>query len=431
MMMPKEVWRYEPIRPRRGVVVTRQAFRTRQHDVSVTNLAERPRTRLDDRGAQRPLDPLSKGGFDSHGATLGHGRHSRSGHTSLTDVSIGPLGSGRATRDDGDRAGPTGPRIRGRKPNGRSGRGHRRGKGKPLGTGHWRVIGYWAAIFLALAIATSLADGALAKSKEYARLTVHQPVRLPPTTTFPEIVPATPLQISLYGDSLAFQAQDSFKEALTQAGSVSVQTFTFGGTAICDWFTQMRTDAEIRRPEAVVVEFSGNTFTPCMRDGAGQPLAGASKLNKYRADAQEVIHIFSAVGARIYFVGAPISRAAAEAHSADWNQLNSLYATIPDQRPDVTYVDAGQAVEDHGAYTDTLACLADEPCTGGIDALGRRVDVVRAPDGVHFCPNASGAVLGVTADCPVWSSGAYRYGRAMAAPVVADFMARSGGGHAT
>jgi hypothetical protein len=277
-------------------------------------------------------------------------------------------------------------------------------------------------------MATSLADGALAKSMEYAHLTAHQPVRLPPTTTDPAIVPATPLAVSLYGDSLAFQAQDSFKQALTRAGPVSVQTFTFGGTAICDWFTRMRTDAETRRPEAVVVEFSGNAFTPCMRDDAGQPLAGASKLEKYRADAQEVIDIFSAVGAQIYLVGAPISRAEAEAQSADWNQLNSLYATIPDRRPDVTYVDAGGAVEDHGAYTDALPCLADEPCSGGTDALGRRVNVVRAPDGVHFCPNASGAVLGVTADCPVWSSGAFRYGRAMAAPVVADFLARSGGG---
>ena len=410
--------------------MTRQAFRTRQHDVWVTDVAARLRTRLDDRGAERPLGPLNRGAFDSEGASLSPTRHSPSGHTSLTDVSFQPLSRENATGDDGHRAPPTGSRIQGTEPKGRSGGGHRRGKGKPSGTGHWRAIGYWAAIFLALAIATSLADGALAKSKEYARLAVHQPVRLPPTTTIPASVPATPLPVSLYGDSLAFQAQDSFRQALNQAGPVSVRIFTFGGTAICDWFTQMRADLETRRPEAVVIEFSGNTFTPCMRDDAGQPLAGASKLQKYRADAQEVIDIFSAVGAQIYFVGAPISRAAAEAQSADWSQLNSLYATIPDQRPNVTYVDAGEAVEDHGAYTDTLPCLADEPCTGGIDALGRRVNVVRAPDGVHFCPNASGAVLGVTADCPVWSSGAFRYGRAMAAPVVADFMARSGGGRA-
>ena len=410
--------------------MTRQAFCARQHDVWVTDVAARPRTRLADRGADRPLDPLNTGAFDSQGASLGHAKHSPSGHTSLTDESIQPRSSENATRDDGHRAPLTRSRIRGRQPQGRSRGGHRRGRGEPSGTGHRRAIGYWAVIFLALAMATSVADGALAKSTEYARLAVHQPARPPTKITVPAIAPATPLPVSLYGDSLAFQAQDSFKQALTQAGSVSVQTFTFGGTAICDWFTQMQTDAETRRPEAVVVEFSGNTFTPCMRDGVGQPLAGASKLEKYRADAQEVINIFSAVGAQIYFVGAPISRAAAEAHSADWNQLNSLYATLSGQRPDVTYIDAGDAVEDHGAYTDTLPCLADEPCTGGVDALGRRVNVVRAPDGVHFCPNASGAVLGVTADCPVWSSGAFRYGRAMAAPVVADVMARSGRGGA-
>ena len=33
----------------------------------------------------------------------------------------------------------------------------------------------------------------------------------------------------------------------------------------------------------------------------------------------------------------------------------------------------------------------------------------------------SGSGDGVTAECPVWSSGAHRYGSALAAPVLADF----------
>ena len=31
------------------------------------------------------------------------------------------------------------------------------------------------------------------------------------------------------------------------------------------------------------------------------------------------------------------------------------------------------------------------------------------------------AINGVTGDCPVWSSGAFRFGTAMAAPVIQDF----------
>ena len=73
-----------------------------------------------------------------------------------------------------------------------------------------------------------------------------------------------------------------------------------------------------------------------------------------------------------------------------------------------------------GRWTETLPCLPTEPCTGGRDASGTPVNVVRAPDGAHFCPGAPAAVRGVTAACPVWSSGAWRFGNAMAAPVVAE-----------
>ena len=46
---------------------------------------------------------------------------------------------------------------------------------------------------------------------------------------------------------------------------------------------------------------------------------------------------------------------------------------------------------------------------------------MRAPDSVHFCPNGPEAVNGVTVPCTVWSSGAYRYGIAMAAPIIKEF----------
>ena len=56
------------------------------------------------------------------------------------------------------------------------------------------------------------------------------------------------------------------------------------------------------------------------------------------------------------------------------------------QHANLRYVDAGAAVLDEGRWTETLSCLPSEPCVGGTDPLGRAVNVVRAPDGVHFCP---------------------------------------------
>ena len=74
-----------------------------------------------------------------------------------------------------------------------------------------------------------------------------------------------------------------------------------------------------------------------------------------------------------------------------------------------------------GRWTETLPCLAGEPCTGGHDANGTPVNIVRAPDGAHFCPGAPAAVRGVTTECSVWDGGAWRYGNAMAAPVIVEF----------
>ena len=125
----------------------------------------------------------------------------------------------------------------------------------------------------------------------------------------------------------------------------------------------------------------------------------------------------------MYFVGTPLSQHAAETHEPNAGRLNELYALLGSS-DGIRYVEAGAAVLDRGSWTKTLPCLPDEPCTGGADAAGSPVSVVRAPDGVHFCPAAPAAINGVTGDCPVWSSGAFRFGTAMAAPVINDFRPR-------
>ena len=231
----------------------------------------------------------------------------------------------------------------------------------------------------------------------------------PPVVTRPVVV--------LYGDSLAWEARDQFTAAFAGLPDVQVTTRTFGGTAPCDWLEHMRDDAASLRPGAVVVEFSGNALTPCMRDLAGQPLTGDAYLARYRADTETVLDIFEPYGTRVYFAGSPMPDPA-RVPGARGNELNAMYTAEASSHPTgVEYVDAGAAVLDHGAWTNTLPCVADEPCTGGTDATGQPVNVVRAPDSAHFCPVNKAARAGVTDACPVWSSGAMRFGRAMAAPV--------------
>lgn len=221
-----------------------------------------------------------------------------------------------------------------------------------------------------------------------------------------------PLRVALYGDSLSFEAQAFFTDELASRG-VDVRARTYGGTAICDWLDTMREDALAWQPDAVVVEFVGNRLTPCMNPG-GAPEPDAAYYARYEADASAVVAMFVPLGARVYFAGAPMPRLAPE-DQAGWGRLNAMYRGLADRSAGVVYVDAGASVLDGGSWTETLPCLPGEPC--GPD--GR--NVVRAPDGGHFCPGAPDAVAGVTSGCPVWSSGAWRYARAMAAPVVADF----------
>jgi hypothetical protein len=67
----------------------------------------------------------------------------------------------------------------------------------------------------------------------------------------------------------------------------------------------------------------------------------------------------------------------------------------------------------NGAYTQTLPCLPAEPCTGPSGT-----NVVRAPDGVHFCPTGNTTAEGYFEVCDVYSSGAFRYAVAMLGPAL-------------
>jgi hypothetical protein len=254
------------------------------------------------------------------------------------------------------------------------------------------------------------------------------PSAVPPAVAAarPAPVPPGARRVVLYGDSLAWEARGPFTAALAAAGITQVTTRTFGGTAICDWFDQMRADAAAIRPDAVVIEFSGNALTPCMKALDGSALTTEAYFAKYLQDTETVRGIFPP-STVLFLAGSPITLRATLRHDPNALRLNRMYAVLSVGMPDTRYIDAGAAVTLNGSWTHTLPCLPNEPCTGGTDASGTPVNVVRAPDGGHFCPVAPPAVRGVIASCPVYSSGAHRFGSAMAEPVVAEFATPSPG----
>ena len=224
-------------------------------------------------------------------------------------------------------------------------------------------------------------------------------------------------RVILYGDSLAFEARDVFALSLQHGDDIEVVDRTFGGTAICDRLDRMRRDLHDLQPSAVVLEFIGNNVTPCMR-GPNGPLTGDDLVQKYREDARSATDIFAGAGVDVYWMGAPSTATAEEGvfasvrrgYEAESGRLT--FATPP--LPRVRFVDAGQAVLDHGRFAATLSCL---PSEGGAEGCVDGRIPVRALDGLHFCPVRTGP-----ADdrCPVYSGGAVRFGIAMAQPIRRD-----------
>ena len=219
--------------------------------------------------------------------------------------------------------------------------------------------------------------------------------------------PSGPHRVALYGDSLGMEAGMDFTY-LARAAGASALVRTYGGLAVCDFFASMASDAASWQPTDVVLEFSGDNFTPCM---AGDPIGSPQYYAKYRADLQQAIDIFRPYGTRVFLSGIPYNAwAGANQNIAN---LNQLYASVAAANSGVTYVDAGQAVMANGAYTQTLPCLPGEPCTGPSGT-----NVVRAPDGVHFCPTGNTTAEGYFEVCDVYSSGAFRYAAAMLRPAL-------------
>jgi hypothetical protein len=218
-------------------------------------------------------------------------------------------------------------------------------------------------------------------------------------------------EVALFGDSLAWEAEPYYQKLLEATGKAAHYYDSKGGTAICDYLQTMRALVAKMDIEAVQLAFSGNALTPCIK---AYPFGTQAYLDKYRADALAAVDIFKPDGTHVFLVGPPITRDAYEKQDPNAKAISGIYADIAAANPaHVTYVDAGAAAEGpDGGYTQTLPCLVVEPCTGPV--VGRvPSNVVRSPDGVHFCPDESGDENGAVNGCKVYSSGAYRYANAM------------------
>jgi hypothetical protein len=210
-------------------------------------------------------------------------------------------------------------------------------------------------------------------------------------------------RVYVFGDSLVAQGTKYLGQQL-RADDFDPHIVSLSGSATCDWFENARRDQKKVDPDVVVISFSGNALSPCMKHPDGTALSNREYVDKYRADTERVLRTFGD-DVPVYLVGAPIS-------GVGDDRVYRLYERLARDHPNWHFVDGGKYVTPHHEYAQTLPCLRGEPCTGPV-VDGVRHNIVRAPDHAHFCPVAT--PLGNP--CPVYASGAYRFARAIAEAV--------------
>jgi hypothetical protein len=275
-----------------------------------------------------------------------------------------------------------------------------------------RATRWWVLLTIAAFATVAIVCGALVlpRSGASASASSRQPTatvsRAQTNSSGSPAVPARPAPahstVDLFGDSLGYQAEPYLDMFFAQTGNYTVSNNTFGGTATCDWLGRMAT-AAAEHPQAAILVFSGNAFTPCMH---GVVLRSPQYYDQYTTDTEQAIGTFSAVGAHVFLVGTPID----ESSGTGWDRLDDIYRQLARANPTgVTYVDAGSAVESPGGgFTWQMPCISIEPRCGA-----NGTNIVRSPDGIHFCPDGTPATGGVTGPCDEYSPGAFRFALAI------------------
>lgn len=220
---------------------------------------------------------------------------------------------------------------------------------------------------------------------------------------------AIPPDVVLYGDSLSAEAAVPFQFAL--AGS-EVHAKPVPGTAICDAHQTIARDVRSTPPQVAVLQFVGNNSTSCVADDDGEPLSGEALAEAYLEDAEAVTGLLTENGVQVVWVGGPPAPGLpGEADELIDEGYRALVEEWEERAPgQVHYAPAAEAVTgSDGEYVDSLPCLEDEEQAAAESGCEDGEIRVRSDDRIHFCPETPGEMF-----CESYSSGARRYGEAMA-----------------
>ena len=220
------------------------------------------------------------------------------------------------------------------------------------------------------AVAAAAGRGHGARHRHRRRAPARRSPARPPTVT--AVSPSTPLVkplVILYGDSLAWEAQDSFVARVRRpAGSAGPHPHLrrHGDLRLARRDAGRRGHARARRGRARVQRQRPHPVHAGRRRPRPRRRRLLGSLPRRRADRDRRSSPRRTRGSSS---PAPRSRASRRL-TGDFHGglVNAMYAADRGPQHDgVDYVDAGAAVLDHGRWTPTLPCLPGEPCTGGTD----------------------------------------------------------------
>ena len=226
-----------------------------------------------------------------------------------------------------------------------------------------------------------------------------------------------PPKVILYGDSLSVESARYVKASLLRAGNVRFVNRAVAGSAPCDWAPKAVADAS-ENPAAVIIEAYGNNVSNCQLTKAGnrRRSGGAGYWTQYEQDLRRLSKLFPPTTA-VVLTAAPAAYNDISKDGPHKARMLKAMRYAVRGLPNATVVDAGHEVELRGGkYTRVLPCIKGEKCA---NTPSPRMTYVRAEDGLHFCPPVLHATIKLLETCPVRASGAWRFGRAQAAPVIA------------
>ena len=207
-----------------------------------------------------------------------------------------------------------------------------------------------------------------------------------------------PPTVIVYGDSLSSEASGQLDSQLQTAfPGWRVVVRSQGGAALCDFKSNMQDDANLEA-DLVIVQFSGNFFTPCITNPG---------FGNYFWDAGWTINLWHERNTPVLFVGGlprvgqPAGIGATGGAFKWWAEYTAAWGT--------RFVDASTFLVEDGIYKQTLPCYASEEdsCTRDDDRIN-----ARNTDGGHLC-NTPGPVGWGNIPCPDYASGAYRFALAI------------------